>query len=191
MKRTVIVLAASVALLAAAPAMAAKDYNWKILAAASYVSPLSDTTDTVGEVTEAKSAVGWEIGGEWRVSGLIGFELDYLDVTSDVEENGVKFAEVGVNPINVSGNFHLIQGKVIDFWVGPTVAFVTFDDIEGVSIDSDTTYGAVAGLDIGIGKHFAVTGGLRWLDLTAQAENNQGELAIDPVFLRVGVAFRF
>ena len=190
MKRTVIVLAASVALLAAAaPAMAAKDYNFKILAAASYVTPLSDTQDA-GDTIEAASAVGWEIGAEWRLSGLLGFELDYLDVQHDVDANGETVAEIGVNPINLSANFHLIQGKTIDFWVGPTAAFVSFDIDEVDNVDDEATFGAVAGLDIGLGEKFAIVGGLRYLALDVTPEDTDG-ISVDPLFARLGVAFRF
>ena len=176
-------------LIAVPSAWGAAEYKWKVLAAASYVSPLTDSTNSAGDVIEAASSTGWEIGAEWKAGQVFGLELDYLNVTNDIESNGVVVSDVDVNPVNLSANFHLIPGRVIDFWVGPTVAFVSFDT-ELAELDDETTFGAVAGLDIGLGENFAITTGARWLDLSAEDEFGNG-FDIDPFFLRVGVAFRF
>jgi len=190
MKRIATVAVALMAVLIGAPsAWGAAEYKWKVLAAFSYVSPLTDSTDSVGDVIEAASSTGWEIGGEWKPGKVFGVELDYLNVTSDIEVNGVVAAEADINPINVSANFHLIPGKVIDFWVGPTVAFVGFD-VEGQEFDDETTFGAVLGVDIGLTENFAITTGARWIDLSAEDEFGN-QLDIDPFFLRVGAAFRW
>ena len=189
MKRMAIVAVAMLMVLMVVPNVAAQEHKWKILAAMSYVSPLSDSTDSAGDVIEAASATGWEIGGEWRMGKLLGFELDYMQVTNDVEVNGVTVAEVDVNPVTVAANFHLIPGKTIDFYVAPVASYVSFD-IEGTDIDSEATFGVAAGIDIGIGKSFAIIGGARWLDLTAEDDAGD-ELSIDPIFLRLGAAWRF
>lgn len=188
MKRIAMVAVAVLAVLAIVPNVAAQDTKWKLFVAASYVSPLSDTSD--GEdVIEAATATGWEIGAEWRLGKLLGLELDYLQSTNDIEINGVAVTEVDINPVNLSANFHLIPGQTIDFWVGATAAYVGYD-AEDVDLDSEATFGAVAGLDIGLGKSFAITTGLRWLDMSAEDDSGD-ELSIDPIFLRAGVAFRF
>ena len=189
MKRIASVGLALLALLTVVPSVWGAEYKWKVLVAASYVSPLTDTTNSVGDVIETASSTGWEIGAEWKPGKLIGVELDYLNVTNDIEVDGIVVSEVDINPINVSANFHLIPGQVIDFWVGPTVAFVGFD-VEGQEFDDETTFGAVLGLDIGLGQNFAITTGARWLDLSAEDEFGNG-FDIDPFFLRVGAAFRF
>ena len=189
MKRIPMVLVAMLALLIAGSSVQAADYKWKVLAAFSYVSPMTDSTNSVGDVIEAASSTGWEIGGEWKPGRVFGVELDYLNVTSDIEVNGVVASEADINPLNLSGNFHLFPDKAIDLWVGPTVAFVGFD-VPGQEFDDELTFGAVAGLEFAIGKSFAITTGVRWLDLSAEDEFGNG-LDIDPFFLRVGAAFRF
>jgi outer membrane protein W len=98
-------------------------------------------------------------------------------------------AEVDVNPVTFAANFHIIPDNVIDFYVGPVASYVSFD-ADDADIDSEATFGAAAGLDIGIGEHFAVTGGVRWLDLSAEDDTGL-EVSIDPLFLRAGVAWRF
>ena len=189
MKRIVIVAVVMLALLGAVSSVAAQDHKWKVLATVSYLSPLSDSTDSAGDVIEAASAVGWEVGAEWRLAKLVGLELDYMQSTNDVESDGVVLTEIDVNPLTFAANFHIIPDNIIDFYVGPCASYVSFD-VDDADIDSEATFGAVAGLDIGIGEHFAVTGGARWLDLTAEDEDGT-ELSIDPIFLRVGVAWRF
>lgn len=189
MKRIAIVTVVMLAALCAVSNVAAQEHKWKVLAAVSYLSPLSDSTDSAGEVIEAASAVGWEVGAEWRLVKLIGLELDYMQSTNDVEIDGVVQAEIDVTPLTLAANIHIIPDNIIDFYVGPCASYVSFD-ADAADIDSEATFGAVAGLDIGIGEHFAVTGGARWLDLSA--EDDEGtELSIDPIFLRVGVAWRF
>ena len=189
MKRIAMVLVAMLGLLVAVPSAQGAEYKWKVLAAFSYVSPMTDSTNSVGDVIEAASSTGWEIGGEWKPGRIFGVELDYLNVTSDIEVDGVVVSEADINPLNVSANFHLIPDKAVDFWVGPTVAFVGFD-VEGMEFDDELTFGAVAGLEFGIGKSFAITTGVRWLDLSAEDDFGNG-FDIDPFFLRVGAAFRF
>ena len=189
MRRIAFVAIGLLAVLCAVSNVAAQDHKWKVLAAASYLSPLSDSTDSAGDVLEAASAVGWEVGAEWRLAKLVGLELDYMQATNDVEFNGVTLTEVDVNPLTFAANFHIIPDNIIDFYVGPVASYVSFDS-DITDIDSEATFGAAAGLDIGIGEHFAVTGGARWLDLTAEGDDGT-ELSIDPIFLRAGVAWRF
>ena len=189
MKRILIVAVALLAVVGAVSNAAAQDHKWKVLAAASYLSPLSDSTDSAGDVIEAASAVGWEVGAEWRLAKLVGLELDYMQSTNDIDVAGVTVAEVDVNPLTFAANFHIIPDNVIDFYVGPVASYVSFD-ADDADIDSEATFGAAAGLDIGIGEHFAVTGGVRWLDLSAEDDTGV-EVSIDPLFLRAGVAWRF
>lgn len=189
MKRATLclVLSLGIAVFGAGTSWAEKDYDWKILAAAVWVSPLSDE-EVSGETIELSDEVGYELGLEWRATGLLGFEIDYLDVSQDVEESGTVVGEVDMNPISLSANFHLIQGKTIDLWIAPTASYILWD-ADSEKVDDEFTYGASAGLDIGLGKSFAITGGLRWLDAAAEGEG--GEVGVDPLFLRAGVALRF
>jgi outer membrane protein W len=144
-----------------------------------------DTTDEVG----------YEIGAEWKPFARFGFEVSLIDVQQDVEANGFKIGEIGMQPINLTLNFHIINSDRFAWYIGPTVAFVNWDDLENefgdnVSIDSEETFGVSTGIDIGLGERFALVGGLRWLD--AGAEDDAGDtLDVDPLFARLGIALRF
>ena len=193
-----------IALAMAVPAQA-QDVKFKVFAAAASVSPLSDDNVTIGEVTdtiEASSQTGWDIGFEWRMSKLFGLEVDYLNATHDVDFGGTTIGETDFQPMSATLNFHLIHTKLIDFYLGPTVSYVNWGNIDlneegqdltdelGIPTDSEVAYGASVGIDVGLGKSFAIVGGIRYLlvDLTPQDGDGVG---VDPLIARVGVAFRF
>jgi outer membrane protein W len=184
-----------VAALAAVPAEAAQaDYKFKLFGGVAYVTPMSD--NQIDDVTiEATDEVGYEIGAEWKPFARFGFEVSLIDVQQDVEADGTTVAEIGMQPINITLNFHIINSDRFAWYIGPTVAFVNWDDLESefgddVSIDSEETFGVSTGIDIGLGERFALVGGLRWLD--ASAEDDAGdEFDVDPLFARLGIALRF
>jgi opacity protein-like surface antigen len=201
MKRAITLVFALLVLVVAIDPAAAQDNKFKIFAAASYVSPLSDddvTVDDVTEAVEASSEIGWNIGFEWRWSELLGLEIDYLDAQHDVEVGGVVVGEVGMSPLSASLNIHLIQTKLIDFYVAPTISYVNWGDVElnelgdneTVSTDTETAYGVSLGLDIGLGENLAIVTGLRYLRLDVTPEDSDG-ISVDPLFARVGLAWRF
>lgn len=189
-------IALGAAALAAGTTQAAEaDYKFKIFGGAAYVAPLSDSTiEGVGDSVEASSELGYEIGAEWKPFDRWGFELALVDATHDVEVDGVKAGEVGFQPVTLTLNWHVINGQHFNWYVGPTVAFINWGDLElsdgdSQAIDSETTFGLSTGLDLALGKHFAIVGGLRWLDASAEAEGDS--VSVDPLFVRVGVAWRF
>ncbi len=207
-RRILVVVAAALVVLGliATPA-AAQENKFKVFVAAGYISPLSteDGVD-IGEVTdsiEASSEVGYDFGIEWRANKLIGVELDYLNGKHDVEFGGTRIAETDFKPLSLSLNFHLIHTNFLDFYVGPTVSYVSWGDIKvdeafrdlvdgsSISTDSETAFGAQVGLDIGIGPHFAIVTGVRYLQVDITPEGDSDGLAVDPLIARVGAAWRW
>ena len=184
--------------IAAVPAQAAQaDYKFKIFGGLAYVTPMADS-DIDSIKFEATDEVGYEIGGEWKPLPRLGFELAYLDVSQDVEADGTKIGEFGMTPIFVTANFHIINSDRFAWYAGPTVAFVSWDDFEAdpafgggsSSIEDETTFGISTGVDLGLGEHLALIGGLRWID--SGAEDETGETVdVNPLFARVAIAWRF
>jgi len=196
MFRRVLVLAALAAVVATP--VAASEHKFKVFAAAGFVAPLSDddlTIEGVTDAVEASSEFGYDFGIEWRPTRLIGIELDYLDAKHDVEFGGAKIAEVDLQPLTASLNFHLIHTNLIDFYVGANLAYVSWGDIEVVDgskigTDSETAFGATVGVDIGIGSRLALVGSVRYLKVDVTPDGEDG-LSVDPLITRVGVALRF
>ena len=171
------------------------EYDWKLFVGGSYVTPLSDS-DVGGATIEASSEFGYEFGVEWKPSDRFGFEIAYLDATHDVEVNGLQAGEIDFKPWNLTMNFHIIDRNAFNWYIGPTVTYVDWGDIEAVgggseSIESDTTYGVSTGLAIGLGQSLALQFGLRYLDLSAESSVDGSEVDVDPLFASVALAFRF
>ena len=197
MKKWIVLTVVIFALLAIAPANA-QGNKFKVYAALNYVAPMGSTDlDIESEVdaVETTQEAGWSIGFEWRFGKWAGIELDYLQADQDIEFGGVKIAETGMSPISASFNFHLVHTKIIDFYFGPTVSYVSWDDItdletgEKISTDSEWGYGAQVGLDISIIKSVAIVTGLRYTQLDIGADGES--LAVNPLYAKVGVAFRW
>lgn len=197
MRNWILMSVAIAASLAFAPA-AAQGNDLKIYAAVNYVSPTGSddlTIDNIVDRVEASEETGWSIGAEGRLGKWLGLELDYLRVDQDIQFGGVKIAKTSMSPLTFSVNFHLVHTKIIDFYFGPSVSYVFWDDVtdsetgEKFDTDAEWGYGAQVGLDISLFKSVAIVTGLRYerLDLSV----DQDELSINPLYAKVGIAFRF
>jgi hypothetical protein len=60
-----------------------------------------------------------------------------------------------------------------------------------LDVDSQTTYGASMGMSFGLGDSFALQLGLRWLDASVESPSLPDDVSVDPLFVNMGVAFRF
>jgi hypothetical protein len=118
-----------------------------------------------------------------------------VNATHDVEFSGSTVAEVDLEPLSASLNLHLIHTTIIDFYVAPTVSYVSWGDLEifggdSVSTDGQTVLGASVGLDVGLGRSFALVGGVRYLDLDLEADGTE-DVSVNPLFTRLGIALRW
>lgn len=184
-----------------APAAQAQDekgaYDFKLFAGGAYISPLSDSSlSGIASSVEASSEFGWEVGAEWKPSDRFGFELAYLDANHDVEADGTKIGEIGLRPWNLTLNFHLVNRNAFNWYIGPTVSYIDWSEVDlvgggSLDVDSETTYGVSTGLAFGLGETFAIQVGLRYLDASADSPSLPDEVSVDPLFTSVGFAFRF
>jgi outer membrane protein with beta-barrel domain len=192
---------AIVALFVASPALA-QDHTFKVFAAADWISPLSEDDQTISGVTDsiqASDELGYEAGFEWRLHKIVGLEGSYLDAQHDIEFGGDKVAEIDQKTITAALNFHILPTKFFDFWVAPVASWVNWGDVEpegggpSQSVDSDVAFGAAIGFDIGLGKTFAITAGVRWLsqDIKADTPSGTETVGVDPLIARAGIALRF
>lgn len=192
-------VAVLIAAIAAVPAQAAQaDYKFKIFGGLAYVTPMADSN--IDDVKfEADNELGYEFGAEWKPMDRLGFELALVDVTNDVKADGIKVGEIGMQPVFITANFHIINSDRFAWYAGPTVAFVNWDDFEldqafgggSSSIESETTFGVSTGVDLGLGEHLAVIGGLRWIDSGAEESSTGDTVDVNPLFARVALAWRF
>jgi len=190
---------------AVGPSLQAQDTHFKIYGGAAYVAPMSDTDVTLGSVSEAIKAedhVGWNLGIEGRFNKWFGLEIDYVDAEQDVSFGGSTIGDTTFSPLTATLNIHVVHTKVVDFYLGPSYSYVNWGDIHlntsgggitgssEIGTDSAQAWGASLGLDIGIGKHFAFQGGLKYLDVELELDNGQ-TASVNPLVARLGVAVRF
>jgi outer membrane protein W len=192
MKKWLVLAAVVAALIVASPAEA-QGNKFKAYVAFNYVAPTS-SSEIDFESIEATQEAGWGLGFEWRFGKWAGLEFDYVRADHDVEADGFKVAETTGSPLSASFNFHLVHTKIIDFYFGPTVSYVTWDDItlidgETISTDSEWGYGVQVGADFSLFKSVAIVTGLRYLQLDVSAEGES--IDVNPLYAKVGVAFRW
>lgn len=193
----VLAFAAAVALLTK-PSNAQEDtYDFKLFGGAAYVAPLSDSSLAgLADSVEASAEYGWEIGGEWKPSNRWGLELAYMDAKHDVEADGTVIGDISLRPLTFTANFHLVNRDAFNWYVGPTLAYIDWSDISlggggNLDVDGQTTYGISTGVDIGLGDTVALQLGVRWLDASVESPVLPNDVSVDPLFTRIGVAFRF
>jgi outer membrane protein W len=182
--------------IAAVPAQAAQaDYKFKIFGGLAYVTPMADSE--IDDVKfETDNALGYEFGAEWKPLNRLGFELALVDVSNDVEADGTKVGDIGMQPVFITANFHIINSDRFAWYAGPTVAFISWDDFESdfggsTAIEDETTFGVSTGIDLGLGEHLAIIGGLRWIDSGAEDSDTGETVDVNPLFARVALAWRF
>ena len=185
-----------IAALAIAPAQA-QGNKFKAYAALDYVVPTGSTDldiEGIVDSVEASDEVGWSLGFEWRLGKWGGLQFDYTDVSHDIVFQDESIASTSMTPLSASFNFHLVHTRVIDFYFGPTISYVMWDDIttsdgETISADSEWGYGAQIGADFSIFKSVAIVTGLRYISLEVGADDES--IGVDPFFATVGVAIRW
>ena len=182
----------------ALPALAhAAGSGSRIWAAMSYVSPLAESDQNIGGVTEAVKAsdeMGWQIGVELR-SGMLGIAVDYLKSKHDFSASTAGLlGSTEFSPLSASLHFHL-PGAMLDFYGGPTLSWVNWSDLElsngtSLGVDASVGYGITVGAELPITPALGVGGNLRWLRLDAAPEGGS-DVAVDPLISNLSLSFRF
>jgi len=180
------------------PASAA-DTEWKIRFGLLYSSPTGDFSDS-GQTTELDDSTGIHASTEFRVTDRIGVEpgLGYAKHDITVEESGFPTLdfETTWTAFTVNGNFHLLRERTFDLYVGPTVGYVFWDDIEtgapsDIPTDDEFAIGLNAGIDVPIGdSSWAFAGALRYL-FTDLGVPGGSDIGVDPIQIKVGLSYSF
>jgi hypothetical protein len=193
---------AAIVVLGVSPVMA-QDNSFKVFVTANWISPLSSEDVTFGSVSDsisAANALGYEGGVEWRLNKIIGLEGSYLIGSNDVDFGSTNIGTLDSSAITAAINIHFLPTKYFDFWAAPVASWYHFDDFEldssvgggSTTIDSQWGYGAAVGFDIGFGKTFAITAGVRYVKLSVSGDSSSVDsVDINPLISRVGLAFRF
>lgn len=174
-----------------------------------YVSPTGDETIFDTKV-EADSALGFGLAYEYRFTDLYGLEGQLTYSSHDVQIGGETAGDTSVMPLTLALNFHLSKNDKVDFYVGPVIGYVFYDDLsldddwggEDVKLKNGFAWGVQAGIDVPFNENWAFTAGLTYLQTTAETDEEWGpatavesdrdlELDVNPWVLRAGIALKF
>jgi outer membrane protein W len=148
---------------------------------------------------------------EYRFSKSLGFEFGFLGTSSfavDVGDLGDGFGTAtsvsSFAPLTTGINYHFNASERVDLYAGPLFAFVRYGDVSvrtgtgGVqtidSVDSDTGFGFILGLDVPLGSsNWLFQSNLRYIatGLAGSTADGSFDSDFDPLILSVGVGYRF
>lgn len=212
--------AAIALIIAILPAVPVTAEEWQARFAANW----TDTTLSLRQVDEdgnvlrfeGGNSLGLSLGLEGRISDLLGLDFaidsarpeNRISVTPPGAEEITATARMDLWTVRAGLNFHLLPGRPVDLYLGPTVAWLyapgssTFRAEVGghssaVMIDADNSFGwgGTAGADVDLGGGWTLGVSYTYLkaemDFTDGTEGGKHTLDLDPSTLRLGVGVRF
>jgi len=193
----------------------AGDGPWQLRVAALSMDPTGNTV-VVEETGEripygTDNGYGFGIDLEYRASRRLGIDVGVLSASPGVEMsldaeplNLSATSNVTITPLYAALNIHLTPDGPLDLYIGPLVAYVFYQDFsliagpglrEDFSIRNGFGFGAVLGLDIGLGNAgWSLNTAIRYLDTTLEATSADGGVGrtdIDPIIVSIGAGYRF
>lgn len=179
----------------------------KIRANLQYVMPMGSADlgifDELIDV-EADSAIGFGFGYEYMATDLIGIDANISYSCHDIDftllAHTETIADTSMMPLTVGVNFHLLRNDKMNFYLGPFLGYVVYDDYnykhsgESVPLENDFTFGAVLGIDAPIGqKGWMFSSALKFLQTEADYDHPDyvGDLDINPFIIQIGLGYRF
>jgi hypothetical protein len=174
---------------------------------------------TVVYVGDGDGAAG-AISCEYRRSELVGIELGALaggDFDLSIKlgplfDDSMAYSDtVGFSAVLAGVNFHLTPGRRVDFYAGPSVAYLDYSDItlrvfDGsgppfnfldthrvhLTFDSDFAIGANVGLDVPLGEgRWLFNVNTRYFDTTIEGSQFESPRNYDPLLFGLGFGYRF
>jgi len=139
---------------------------------------------------------------EYRISKLFGVDiaLGYTSFELEFDHSegpGVQNDKLGTMPLLLALNFHIINHKKLDLWLGPQLGYIFF--LNDVSFDVPTlgTYaietssdfspvGFNVGADLAITEDLAINIIFRWQNADAS-----DQILVDPTLITVGISKKF
>jgi outer membrane protein W len=212
---TAVLITLIVALANLTGAASADDESWKFRFAVVSMNPKGGTF-FVAETDEmfsyqTGSGVGVALDLEYRASRRLGIDFGVISaspdftVAVDAEPLSVSASsDIRITPIYAALNIHLTPEGRFDLYIGPLLAYVTYNRFElvagpelreGFSAEEDMGFGAVLGLDIGLGSgRWSLATAVRYLGTTLEASPSDGGVGktdINPTIFSVGFGYRF
>lgn len=115
------------------------------------------------------------------------------DVTDDV-------SELDLDVLSATAQFHFLRGGLISPYIGAGVAYISgeagaidSDELDSVDLENEIDFLANAGINVGLGRGFAVFLDGKYIMYEAIGEDSPDDeaLELNPLVLSAGIKFRF
>lgn len=166
------------------------------------------TIDETHSTASISSGTGFGVEGECLVTPRLGIPVAIMALSHDAffsfdspTEWLMDKADVDWLGVTAGLNYHFTdpESTAVDFWGGPFIGFVDFDDTRvtlgnetsNFSFDNAFTWGLQLGIEVPARQGFALYGGIRYFNLEAEVENDNLDFDLDPLMFNIGVSYRF
>ncbi len=165
------------------------------------------TGDAGGRLTfDNAKGYGVSFNHFWTGSFSTEFAASRLHANGGIDINGTRALSTGrlkLMPITADLQWHFAHASMISPYIGAGVAYVKADDLSSsdldlagvgpVKIDKKTTWNANAGIDIGLGKMFAVAVDGKYIkyEPDSSAAGTTEKLKLNPLVISAGVKLRW
>ena len=162
--------------------------------------------DTSGFTFDDAKGDGISFNHFWRGPLSTEFTIHSLSSKAGVDIAGTRALSAGklkLRPITANVQWHLLRGTMFSPYFGAGIAYVTRSDLSSsdldlagigsVKIGNKATWDANAGLNIGLGRSFAVAVDGKYIayEPEAKANGNSEKLKLNPLVISAGVKLRF
>ncbi len=167
---------------------------------------MAQVKDSAGLTFDDAKGDGISFNHFWGGSLSTELTVHSLRSKAGVDVGGTRALSAGklkMRPIIANVQWHLLRGSMFSPYVGAGLAYVTTSDLSSkdfdlagigrVKIDNKATWNANAGVNIGIGRSFAVAVDGKYIALEpdATAAGSSEKLKLNPLVISAGVKLRF
>lgn len=163
----------------------------------------TDELVSAGQTSELDDAIGYQVSFEYMVTNLIGVEPAISSAKSDVMVREAGFPDLTLGEIDfftlmANVNFHLLRDKRTDLFVGPTIGYTFWGDLQSdlflqdFSADGEFVYGFNMGVNVPLGEsRWGFVGGIDYLLSELTLEGTTQEVGVNPTQIKVGASYKF
>ncbi|HEX9162612.1 MAG TPA: OmpW family outer membrane protein [Thermoanaerobaculia bacterium] len=164
-----------------------------------------------GDTTEGRLTFDNAKGGGVSFNHFFGslsteLAVQSLRANGGIDVSGTRLLSVGrmkIMPVTANVQWHLARGSMFSPYVGAGVAYIKTSDISSadldlagigtIKVDKKTTWDANAGVDIGIGRMFAIAVDGKYFkyEPTATANGTSQKLKLNPLSISAGLKLRW
>ena len=165
-------------------------------------SEIEDAGDIFDVEFEEEMGVGVLYNRFW--TGAFSTEFAYqrlgADLTLSFEDVSEDVAELDLDVLSATGQFHFARGSLLSPYVGAGVAYISGqagaiddDEIEDADLENEIDFLVNAGLNVGLGRSFTVflDGKYVMYEAIGEGDSEDEALELNPLIIAAGIKFRF